>query len=250
GPLSRAQDIERQRPCLRPLADRGARCSGEQRMTADGICQTLLLDQIERLAQCEQQVLGRRAAVLLVVDLAFAKRPVPIVGAQAQYGVRRPARRRTARAGPLAAANPRPGGAISPFCEPAMATSRPQPSMSNSMQPSEATVSTISRAGWRAALTALAIAATSLTTPEAVSICTSSSALIACPASRLSRSSTAAGLTARRQSPRRISTSAPITLAISPQPVAKRPLSSTSTLSPRDSTLLSTASQPPWPLAA
>jgi hypothetical protein len=37
--------------------------------------------------------------------------------------------------------------------------------------------------------------------------------------------------------------------AASPQPIAKRPLSSTSTLSLRDSTLVSAASQAPWPLA-
>jgi len=54
---------------------------------------------------------------------------------------------------------------------------------------------------------------------------------------------------ARRQSPFSTSTSAPIAAAALPQPTAKRPLSSTSTLSPRDKTLLITASHAPWPLA-
>ena len=66
---------------------------------------------------------------------------------------------------------------------------------------------------------------------------------------RRSRASTSAGRIARRQSPFSTSTSAPIAAAALPQPIAKRPLSSTSTLSPRDSTLESVASQAPWPLA-
>ena len=131
-----------------------------------------------------------------------------------------------------------------------MATSTPQPSMSKGMQPSEATQSTISRAGCLAASMALRMAGMSLTTPEAVSICTTSTALMVWPLSRFRRSSSAAGSTARRQSPFSTSTSTPIILAISPQPSAKRPLSSASTVSPRDSTLVSAASQPPWPLAA
>jgi hypothetical protein len=150
----------------------------------------------------------------------------------------------------LAATKASPGGVISPFCDPAMATSTPQASMSKSMQPSEATVSTISSAGCLAAVMALRIAGMSLTTPDAVSICTTSTALIVCPLSRFRRSSSAAGSTARRQSPFNTSTSTPIILAISPQPSAKRPLSSASTVSPRDNTLASAASQPPWPLAA
>ena len=67
-----------------------------------------------------------------------------------------------------------------PFCEPAMATSTPQPSISNGMQPSEATQSTMSSAGCPAASIARRMAAMSLTTPEAVSICTTRTALISC----------------------------------------------------------------------
>ena len=69
------------------------------------------------------------------------------------------------------------------------------------------------------------------------------------PLSALSRAATASGLTARRKSPGSTSTSQPSMRAASPQPIAKRPLSSTSTLSPRDSALVRTASQAPWPLA-
>jgi hypothetical protein len=64
-----------------------------------------------------------------------------------------------------------------------------------------------------------------------------------------SRASTSAGRIARRQSPFSTSTSTPIAAAALPQPIAKRPLSSTSSLSPRDSTLDSVASHAPWPLA-
>ncbi len=80
-----------------------------------------------------------------------------------------------------------------------MATSMPQASMSNGMQPSEATASTISSAGCLAASIALRMAGMSLTTPDAVSICTTRMALMTWPLSRFSRSSTAAGSTARRQ---------------------------------------------------
>ena len=55
----------------------------------------------------------------------------------------------------------------------------PHPSISNGMQPSEATVSTMNSAGWPAALIALPIASMSLNTPEAVSTCTTRIALMA-----------------------------------------------------------------------
>ena len=131
-----------------------------------------------------------------------------------------------------------------------MATSTPQASISNGTQPSEATVSTISSASWPAARIASPIALMSLTTPEAVSICATSTALISALASAFSRAATASGLTARRKSPGSTSTSAPSILAASPQAMAKRPLSSTSTLSPRESTLVSAASHTPWPFDA
>ena len=72
----------------------------------------------------------------------------------------------------------------------------------------------------------------SFTTPEAVSICATSTALMVPPLSALSRASTSAGRTARRMSPFSISTSTPMRRAFSPQPMAKRPLSSTRILSP------------------
>ena len=43
----------------------------------------------------------------------------------------------------FAATKPRPGGVIRPFCEPDIATSMPHSSISNGMQPSEATASTM-----------------------------------------------------------------------------------------------------------
>src|SRR3954465_8365850 len=56
----------------------------------------------------------------------------------------------TSRARSLAATKPRPGGVIRPFCEPDIATSMPHASISNGMQPSEATASTMNSAGWPA----------------------------------------------------------------------------------------------------
>ena len=131
-----------------------------------------------------------------------------------------------------------------------MATSTFQASISNGMQPSEATQSTIRRAGWPAASIARRIAGMSLTTAEAVSTCTTRIALISCAVSAARRWATAAGSTARRQSPFSTSTLIPSIRAMSPQPTANTPDSSTSTVSPRDRTLLTAASQPPCPLAA
>ena len=154
----------------------------------------------------------------------------------------------TARARGPAAVKLKPGGVISPFCEPAIATSTPQASISNGMQPSDATASTISSASWPAARFASPIALMSFCTPDAVSTCATKIALIDLSAFNLA--STASGRTARRKSPGSTSTCAPSIFAASPQPIAKRPLSSTSTLSPRESTLVSAASQAPWPFAA
>ena len=44
----------------------------------------------------------------------------------------------------------RPGGSISPFCEPASVTSRPHSSCRSSIEPSDETASTSSSAGWPA----------------------------------------------------------------------------------------------------
>jgi hypothetical protein len=53
-----------------------------------------------------------------------------------------------------------------------------------------------------------------------------------------------------RGAPRKTSTLTPIIRAMSPHPSANSPLSSTSTVSPRDNTLVSAPPQPPWPFAA
>src|SRR5258705_398456 len=101
-----------------------------------------------------------------------------------------------------------------------MATSTFQPSMSNGMHPSAATQSTINRAGWLAESIARRMAAMSLTTDEAVSICTTRIALISWAVSAARRLATAAGSTARRQSPFSTSTLMPIIRTMSPQPTA------------------------------
>ncbi len=97
----------------------------------------------------------------------------------------------------LAATKARPGGVIRPFCEADMATSMPHSSMAKGMQAREATPSTMNRAGWPAASMARRTALTSLTTPEAVSICTIRIALMEWVVSRRSRSSTLAGVDGR-----------------------------------------------------
>src|SRR3546814_13056669 len=50
--------------------------------------ETLLEQHVDRLAQAEQEMLGRRAAVLLIVQRPIALGPVPVGGAQAGQLVR------------------------------------------------------------------------------------------------------------------------------------------------------------------
>ena len=138
---------------------------------------------------------------------------------------------------------------MSPFCAPATATSIPQASISKGIEPSDAMTSTMKSASWPLARMALPSAAMSFTTPEAVSTCTTRMALISPAVSARRRVSSASADTARRGCSANTSTSTPSASAISPHPTAKRPLSSASTLSPRESTLESAASQAPWPLA-
>ena len=94
------------------------------------------------------------------------------------------------------------------------------------------------------------MAAMSFSTEEAVSTCTTRIALISCAVSALRRLSTASGSTARRGRPFSTSTSSPSRAACAPHETAKTPLSSTSTLSPRESVLVSAISHAPCPLAA
>ena len=107
----------------------------------------------------------------------------------------------------------------------------------------------MSSAGWPAALIALPIASMSFTTPDAVSICATRIALmlviLVLPQPRLDL----VGPHGAAQVALQHLDLGAHAAAASPQPIAKRPLSSTSTLSPRDSTLVSAASQAPWPLA-
>ena len=56
-------------------------------MAPEHVLEALREQQVERLAQAEQQVLGRRAAVLLVMLLAFALGPVPVARAQSGAAV-------------------------------------------------------------------------------------------------------------------------------------------------------------------
>ena len=106
------------------------------------------------------------------------------------------------------------------------------------MQASEATASTIRSAAWPAARIACADRLDVVDDARRRVDLHHQDRLDLMRLSVLSRASTSSGRTARRKSPGRISTSTPSMRAHSPQPSAKRPLSSTSTLSPRESTLV------------
>src|SRR5438132_13377924 len=82
GALLGADDVERDRVRLRPPAHGVARRLREQRVAANRRVEAFLEEHIERLAQAEEQVLRRRASVLLVVRFAVAERPIPVARAQ------------------------------------------------------------------------------------------------------------------------------------------------------------------------
>src|SRR6266550_8510341 len=77
-----ADDVERDRVRLRPPAHGVARRLREQRVAADRRVEAFLEEHIERLAQAEEQVLRRRASVLLVMRFAAAERTVPVACAE------------------------------------------------------------------------------------------------------------------------------------------------------------------------
>ena len=89
GPLGRVDDVEGQHLAFDPLGHRGPRRFGQQGVAPDrrspgprpAACRCAL-------RRREQQVLGRRAAVLLVVHLALAEGPVPVERAQVRRLVR------------------------------------------------------------------------------------------------------------------------------------------------------------------
>src|SRR5215212_2603609 len=108
-------------------------------MAREHILQPLGEDHVERGAQGEQQVLRRSAAVFVVMRFAVAEGPLPVGRAHVRVLC-------ASRALGPAAANERPDGVISPFWEPAIATSTPHLSISNGMHPSDATASTSSSA--------------------------------------------------------------------------------------------------------
>src|SRR6202047_271068 len=78
------------------------------------------------------------------------------------------------------ALKPRPGGSISPFCEPATETSTPQASCSYSIEPRPEMVSTINSAGCLVRSIALRTSSGDVTQPVEVSLWTTITALILC----------------------------------------------------------------------
>src|ERR1700730_10430531 len=78
------------------------------------------------------------------------------------------------------ALKPRPGGSISPFCEPATDTSIPQASCSYSSEPRPEMVSTIKSAGCLTRSIALRTSSGYVTQPVDVSLCPTITALIRC----------------------------------------------------------------------
>ncbi len=147
------------------------------------------------------------------------------MGPQSQYERGRLAECQAASAFSLIALNPRPGGIIRPFCDPAIVTSTPHSSCRNSMQPIAETESTMNRAGWFAASIASRTRAMLLVTPVEVSLCTTMTARIWWSGSARSRSSIASASTPLRQSPAITSTCSPMRVASRSHRAAKCPVS-------------------------
>src|ERR1700676_1703497 len=145
------------------------------------------------------------------------------------------------------ALKPRPGGSISPFCEPATDTSMPQASCSYSIEPRPEMVSTISRAGCFVRSIALRTSSGDVTQPVDVSLCTTITALILCWRSAASLASIASTSAPRRQSPGRKSTSSLNLSAMPCHSTANWPVSAIKTLSPGNSVLTIAASHAPVP---
>src|SRR4051812_6617931 len=106
----------------------------------------------------------------------------------------------TASAFSETALKPRPGGSISPFCEPATETSMPQASCSYSIDPRPEMVSTISSAGCLTRSSSLRTSSGGVTQPVEVSLWTTQTALIACCLSAARRFSISARSAPWRQS--------------------------------------------------
>src|ERR1700712_4292784 len=145
------------------------------------------------------------------------------------------------------ALSPRPGGSISPFCDPATDTSMPQASCSYSSEPRPEMLSTISSAGCLTRSRILRTSCGCVTQPVEVSLCTTHTALILCALSAESRASICSRSAPWRQSPGRKSTSILNFSAMPRHSTANCPVSAISTLSPGCSVLTSAASQAPVP---
>ena len=138
-----------------------------------------------------------------------------------------------------------PGGVIKPFWQAETIISTPQSSILNSSQPRLAMQSTINNALWPLASMAPRRAEISLRTEVDVSTCTAITALIR-PAVSARRWSRTRSISIVSRPPKSmVSTVMPRLLAISPQPMQKRPVAKTSTLSPTAKTLDTAASQAP-----
>src|SRR5712671_5175599 len=143
------------------------------------------------------------------------------------------------------ALKPRPGGSISPFCEPATDTSTPQASCSYSIEPRPEIVSTINSAGCFVRSMALRTSSGWVTQPVDVSLCTTITALMWCWRSAASHASICSTSAPRRQSPGTKSTSSLNFSAMPRHSTANCPVSAISTLSPGDNALTIAASQAP-----
>src|SRR6266702_4918211 len=153
----------------------------------------------------------------------------------------------TANAFSDTALKPRPGGNISPFCDPATDTSMPQASCSNSSEPRPEIVSTINNAGWSRRSRILRTSSGWVTQPVDVSLCTIMTDLILCWRSAASLASICSRSAPWRQSPGRKSTSSLNLSAMPRHSTANCPVSAISTLSPGDNVLTIAASQAPVP---
>ena len=122
--------------------------------------------------------------------------------------------------------------------------------MSIGVQPSEATASTTSSAGWPVAAIALRIARRSLVMPLEVSVWTTNTATTCCPVSSRSACASASVSIAQPGCQGVRTTRRPSASVCTAQDSEKCPVPGISTAPPGGTRFSTTASQAPWPLVA
>ena len=172
GALAGLDDVEADRLAFRPDADGAAHRLGQQPMAPEHVLEPLLEQHVERLAQAEQQMLGRRAGIFLVVLRRPRGRSSPSRACAARPSCAPRARGRWPRR------SPGPAASSCPSASPTWRRRRPRhPSRTACSRARPPRRPSAARRAWPRVSPGRS-PAMSFTTPDAVSICATSTALM------------------------------------------------------------------------